>query len=97
MKRSWRFPRQRAFRFRLSHPKMFFGPGGLPRFGVNTPLPHSAPNAATSPFYKSPYFPCFFLRDPAWTPDSRSRCVSRRTGVIGPNQSIRLSTGRHLL
>jgi len=36
-------------------PSMFFGPGGLPVFGVNTPLPHSAPNAATSPFYKSPY------------------------------------------
>jgi TonB dependent receptor len=36
---------------------MFFGPGGLPRFGVNTPLPHSAPNAATSPFYKQPGFP----------------------------------------
>jgi hypothetical protein len=36
--------------FRLI-PKMFFGPGGLPQFGVNTPLPHSAPNAATSPFY----------------------------------------------
>src|SRR5215510_13794918 len=25
-------------------PRMFYGPGGLPRFGVNTPLPHSAPN-----------------------------------------------------
>ena len=37
--------------FRLL-PKMFFGPGGLPQFGVNTPLPHSAPNVATSPFYK---------------------------------------------
>src|ERR1700757_1901564 len=36
-------------------PSMFFGPGGNPIFGVNTPLPHSAPNAATSPFYKSPY------------------------------------------
>src|SRR5213596_3767427 len=36
-------------------PSMFFGPGGTPIFGVNTPLPHSAPNAATSPFYKSPY------------------------------------------
>src|SRR5437868_9714450 len=36
-------------------PSMFFGPGGEPVFGVNTPLPHSAPNAATSPFYKSPY------------------------------------------
>ena len=31
---------------------MFFGPGGKPLPGVNTPLPHSAPNAATSPFYK---------------------------------------------
>src|SRR6184192_2421556 len=36
-------------------PSLFFGPGGTPTFGVNTPLPHSAPNAATSPFYKSPY------------------------------------------
>jgi hypothetical protein len=39
--------------FRLI-PKLFFGPGGLPQFGVNTPLPHSAPNAQTSPFYKNP-------------------------------------------
>jgi outer membrane receptor protein involved in Fe transport len=39
--------------FRLI-PKMFFGPGGTPVFGVNTPRPHSAPNAATSPFYKDP-------------------------------------------
>jgi outer membrane receptor protein involved in Fe transport len=39
--------------FRLL-PKLFFGPGGLPQFGVNTPLPHSAPNAQTSPFYKNP-------------------------------------------
>src|SRR6184192_2188758 len=36
-------------------PSMFFGPGGLPQFGVNTPLPHSAPNVRSSPFYKSPY------------------------------------------
>src|SRR5439155_13501572 len=43
-----------GFDFRLI-PKMFFGPGGLPQFGVNTPLPHSAPNAATSPFYKNPF------------------------------------------
>jgi iron complex outermembrane receptor protein len=40
--------------FRLI-PKMFFGPGGTPVLGVNTPLPHSAPNAATSPFYKNPF------------------------------------------
>jgi iron complex outermembrane receptor protein len=39
--------------FRLI-PSMFFGPGGLPLPGVNTPLPHSAPNAATSPFYIFP-------------------------------------------
>jgi iron complex outermembrane receptor protein len=36
-------------------PSLFFGPGGNPIFGVNTPLPHSAPNAAHSPFYKNPY------------------------------------------
>ena len=36
-------------------PSMFFGPGGNPQFGVNTPLPHSAPNRATSPFYRSPF------------------------------------------
>jgi iron complex outermembrane recepter protein len=35
-------------------PRLFFGPGGLPQFGVNTPLPHSAPNRNTSPFYVSP-------------------------------------------
>jgi outer membrane receptor protein involved in Fe transport len=40
--------------FRLI-PSMFFGPGGTPLPGVNTPFPHSAPNAATSPFYKSPF------------------------------------------
>jgi iron complex outermembrane receptor protein len=43
-----------GFDFRLI-PKLFFGPGGLPQFGVSTPLPHSAPNAATSPFYKNPF------------------------------------------
>ena len=53
-------------------PSMFFGPGGTPLPGVNTPLPHSAPNAATSPFYKTPYFP--FLGIPPGTP-----------GFINPN------------
>ena len=43
-----------GFDFRLI-PKLFFGSGGLPQFGVNTPLPHSAPNAQTSPFYKDPF------------------------------------------
>ena len=36
-------------------PRLFYGPGGLPQIGVNTPLPHSAPNEATSPFYKNPF------------------------------------------
>jgi len=44
-----------AGRGRRLLPRMFFGPGGAPVFGVNTPLPHSAPNAATSPFYKNPF------------------------------------------
>ena len=47
-------------------PSMFFGPGGTPLPGVNTPLPHSAPNAATSPFYKSTLLslPWVFHRGP---------------------------------
>jgi iron complex outermembrane recepter protein len=36
-------------------PRMFYAPPGITQFGVNSPLPHSAPNAATSPFYKNPY------------------------------------------
>src|SRR5712672_2316763 len=44
--RSGNFPGNVQFLFRLI-PKMFFGPGGTPQIGVNTPLPHSAPNAAT--------------------------------------------------
>jgi iron complex outermembrane receptor protein len=57
--RSGNFP-GRVGGFRLL-PSMFFGAGGLPTAGgvgvpgVNTPLPHSAPNAATSPFYKNPF------------------------------------------
>ena len=39
--------------FRLL-PSMFFRSAGTPLPGVNTPLPHSAPNAATSPFYINP-------------------------------------------
>jgi iron complex outermembrane recepter protein len=51
--RSSSFPgRIRGFRLR---PGMFFGPGGTPLPGVNTPVPHSAPNLATSPFYKNPF------------------------------------------
>jgi iron complex outermembrane recepter protein len=55
--------RVQGFRLR---PGMFFGVGGNPIPGVNTPLPHSAPNAATSPFYKTPgQFGIGFLGDPA--------------------------------
>jgi iron complex outermembrane receptor protein len=56
-----------GFDFRLI-PKLFFGPGGLPQFGVNTPLPHSAPNAATSPFYVRPGFP--FIPIPGINPNA---------------------------
>jgi iron complex outermembrane recepter protein len=51
--------------FRLN-PGMFFGPGGLPQPGINTPLPHSSTGPATSPFYKRPaQFGIGFLGDPA--------------------------------
>ncbi len=53
-------------------PRVFFGPGGLPQFSVNTPQPHSAPNAATSPFYKIP-----FAVNPNAYPGA--------PGIIGPN------------
>src|SRR5207248_2388893 len=47
-------------------PSLFFGPGGNPTPGVNTPIPHSAPNAATSPFYITPgALGIGFLGDPA--------------------------------
>jgi hypothetical protein len=51
---------------------MFFGPGGTPVFGVNTPLPHSAPNVQTSPFYKNP-----FVVNPNAYPGA--------PGIIGPH------------
>ena len=73
--------------FRLT-PKMFFGLGGLPQFGVNTPLPHSAPNAATSPFYKKPYFPFFlpFVGIPPGTPGYvNPNAYPGAPGVIGPH------------
>jgi outer membrane receptor protein involved in Fe transport len=57
--------------FRLL-PSIFFGPGGLPQFGVNTPLPHSAPHAQTSPFYKDP-----FVVNPNAYPGA--------PGIIGPH------------
>src|SRR5215467_4813753 len=46
-------------------PGMFFGRGGLPQPGVNTPLPHSSTGPATSPFYKDPgQFNIGFFGDP---------------------------------
>ena len=69
------------FLFRLI-PKMFFGPGGTPQIGVNTPLPHSAPNAATSPFYKEPGFPFQVLGGlPVVNPNG----YPGAPGIIGPN------------
>ena len=57
-------------------PSMFFGPGGPPLPGVNTPLPHSAPNAATSPFYKAIYFPYFNFPPPIGSASRRGRRAS---------------------
>jgi iron complex outermembrane receptor protein len=76
------------FQFGLS-PKMFFGPGGSPQFGVNTPLPHSAPNAATSPFYKAPYYPFYLLLGiPPGTPGFiNPNAYPGAPGVIGPHAS----------
>ncbi|HMF45944.1 MAG TPA: TonB-dependent receptor plug domain-containing protein [Candidatus Udaeobacter sp.] len=53
-------------------PRLFFAPEGPTQFGVNSPPPHSAPNAAHSPFYKSPY---------AVNPNA----YPGAPGIIGPN------------
>jgi iron complex outermembrane receptor protein len=69
-------------------PKMFFGPGGLPQFGVNTPLPHSAPNVASSPFYTRPYFPFYlpFFGIPPGTPGFiNPNAYPGAPGIIGPH------------
>src|SRR5213079_3001470 len=74
----------RIGRTRRLLPRMFFGPGGLPLPGVNTPLPHSAPNAATSPFYKTAYFP--FLGIPQGTPGLiNPNAYPGAPGIIGPH------------
>jgi iron complex outermembrane receptor protein len=65
-------------------PSLFFGTGGTPLPGVNTPLPHSAPNAATSPFYKTAYFP--FLGIPQGTPGLiNPNAYPGAPGIIGPH------------
>jgi len=66
-------------------PSMFFGPGGTPQIGVNTPLPHSAPNAATSPFYKQPGFPFQVLGGP---PVVNPNAYPGAPGVIGPKAAF---------
>jgi iron complex outermembrane recepter protein len=79
------FPPQRLL------PRMFFAPGGLPQFGVNTPLPHSAPNATSSPFYKSPYFPllAIFAGIPPGTPGFiNPNAYPGAPGVIGPHALV---------
>src|SRR5205809_2403154 len=73
-------------------PRMFFGPGGTPLPGVNTPLPHSAPNAASSPFYKSPYFPLLAIFGiPPGTPGFiNPSAYPGAPGVIGPHALVHL-------
>ena len=67
-------------------PNMFFGLGGTPTPGVNTPLPHSAPNAATSPFYKRPYTP---FPGPLNAPGVIApNAYPGAPGVIGPNAAV---------
>jgi iron complex outermembrane recepter protein len=73
-------------------PNMYFGPGGLPVPGVNTPLPHSAPNAMASPFYKRLYFP--FLGPLVGIPPSTPGFIAPNAfpgapGVIGPHALFR--------
>ena len=75
------------FQFGLN-PKMFFGPGGFPQFGVNTPLPHSALNVATSPFYKKPYFPFYgpAFGIPPGTPGFiNPNAYPGAPGIVGPH------------
>jgi hypothetical protein len=70
---------------------MFFGSGGTPLPGVNTPLPHSAPNAANSPFYKSPYFPLLAIFEgiPPGTPGFiNPNAYPGAPGVIGPHALV---------
>jgi len=70
---------------RRLRPSMFFGPGGTPLLGINTPLPHSAPNAATSPFYKTPSFPPFFFGIPEGPGFINPNAYPGAPGIIGPH------------
>jgi iron complex outermembrane recepter protein len=66
-------------------PGMFFGPGGTPLPGVNTPLPHSAPNSATSPFYKTPFIPGFPFGIPEGHGLINPNAYPGAPGIIGPH------------
>src|SRR5213596_494952 len=68
--RSGNFPGRVGSRRLL--PTMFFGPGGLPIPGVNTPIPGSSTGAANNPFYINP-----FVANPNAYPGA--------PGIIGPN------------
>jgi len=72
-----------GFPFRRLLPRIWFGPGGTPLPGVNTPLPHSAPNLATSPFYKRPFLPGFGI--PPGPGFVNPNAYPGAPGVIGPN------------
>src|SRR5438094_1550053 len=75
-------------------PGRFFGPGGTPLPGVNTPLPHSAPNVATSPFYKTPAYPPFFFGIPKGPGFINRNAYPGAPGIIGPHASqFRPQTG----
>jgi len=56
----------------------------IPRlfFSANSPPPHSAPNAATSPFYKKPGFPTQIL---AGLPVVNPNAYPGPPGIIGPH------------
>ena len=75
-----------GFPFRRQLPSIFFGPGGTPLPGVNTPLPHSAPNVATSPFYKRLFLPGFGIpQGPGFV---NPNAYPGAPGVIGPNAAV---------
>src|SRR5215470_6326101 len=67
-------------------PRLFFGPGGTPQPGVNTPLPHSAPNVSTSPFYKLPFIPGFGI--PPGPGFVNPNAYPGAPGIIGPNAAV---------
>ena len=71
-------------------PSIYFGPGGTPQPGVNTPLPHSALNAATSPFYKRLYIPLLAkFGFPPGTPGTiNPNAYPGAPGIIGPHAAL---------